>query len=108
MTLSSLGGGRPFQLTGPLSRRAVARRLQPGFKAVKRSGGGSVALVGCGKEACLMHFQILGPVRVTDDHQREVALGGAKPAALLTMLLLRPNELVSSDRLIYDLSDGQP
>src|SRR6478752_10338173 len=55
-----------------------------------------------------MHFQILGPLRVTDDHRPEVALGGAKPAAVLAMLLLRANEVVASDRLIEDLWDGKP
>lgn len=39
---------------------------------------------------------------------REVALGGAKPAALLAMLLVRPNEVVSSDHLIEDLWEGDP
>src|SRR5436190_18055052 len=99
-------GARSVEL-GPLWRRLLARRLQPGFKAVKRSGGGPLALVRCDKEACSMQFQILGPLRVTDDRRPEVALGGAKPAALLAMLLLRPNELVASDRLIEDLWDGQ-
>lgn len=55
-----------------------------------------------------MQFQILGPLRVTDREGREIALGGAKPAAVLAMLLLRPNELVPADRLIEDLWDGQP
>jgi DNA-binding SARP family transcriptional activator len=55
-----------------------------------------------------MQFQILGPLRVTDGGEHEVALGGAKPSALLAMLLLRPNEVVSPDRLIEDLWDGQP
>jgi DNA-binding SARP family transcriptional activator len=54
------------------------------------------------------HFQILGPFRVTDDDGTEIALGGDKPAALLAMLVLRPNELVAADRLIEDLWDGQP
>lgn len=53
-----------------------------------------------------MQFQILGPLRVTDEDEQEVALGGAKPAAVLAMLLLRPNEVVSADRLIEDLWEG--
>jgi DNA-binding SARP family transcriptional activator len=53
-----------------------------------------------------MQFQILGPLRVTDDNEREIALGGAKPAAVLAMLLLHPNEVVSAYRLIDDLWEG--
>src|SRR3954471_23735644 len=55
-----------------------------------------------------MQFQILGPLRVTNGDEREIALGGAKPAAVLAMLLLRPNEVVSADRLIEDLWEGDP
>src|SRR3954453_7851684 len=55
-----------------------------------------------------MHFEILGPLRVTDDNERELAVGGAKRAALLAVLILRPNEVVSTDRLIDDLWDGRP
>src|SRR3954470_3736835 len=55
-----------------------------------------------------MQFQILGPLRVTNGDEREIVLGGAKPAALLAMLLLSPNELVTSDRLIEDLWEGDP
>jgi DNA-binding SARP family transcriptional activator len=55
-----------------------------------------------------MDFQILGPLRVTSDGRRAIALGGQKPAAVLAMLLLHPNELIPSDRLIEDLWDGQP
>jgi DNA-binding SARP family transcriptional activator len=53
-------------------------------------------------------FQILGPLRVTVADTVEVDVGGAKPAALLAILLLRPNELVAADRLIEELWDGQP
>jgi DNA-binding SARP family transcriptional activator len=55
-----------------------------------------------------IQFQILGPLRVTDGDEREIALGGAKPAAVLAMLVLRAGEVVSPDRLIDDLWDGQP
>ncbi len=46
-----------------------------------------------------MEFRILGPLEVLHDG-RQVDLGGAKQRALLAMLLLHPNEVVSSDRLI--------
>jgi DNA-binding SARP family transcriptional activator len=55
-----------------------------------------------------MHFEILGSLRVTDDNERELAVGGSKRAALLAALILRPNEVVSVDRLIDDLWDGRP
>src|SRR3954454_22847333 len=55
-----------------------------------------------------MHFEILGPLRVTDGNERELAVGGSKRAALLAVLILRPNEVVSVDRLIDDLWDGRP
>jgi DNA-binding SARP family transcriptional activator len=55
-----------------------------------------------------MNFEILGPLRVIADDERELVLGGEKPAAILAMLLLRPNEPVSSERLIEDLWDGRP
>ena len=53
------------------------------------------------------YFQILGPLRVSDDAEREIAIGGDKPAALLAMLVLRANEVIPSDRLIDDLWSGQ-
>ena len=49
-----------------------------------------------------MEFRILGPLEVWDGGC-EVSLGGRKPRALLTLLLLHPNEVVSADRLIDEL-----
>jgi DNA-binding SARP family transcriptional activator len=46
-----------------------------------------------------MDFQILGTLRVTDDHQHVVPLGGAKPAALLAMLLA-PERETEAHRLL--------
>ena len=46
-----------------------------------------------------MEFRILGPLEALDDG-RQIDLGGAKQRALLAMLLLHPNEVVSQDRLI--------
>ena len=46
-----------------------------------------------------MDFRILGPLEVDDDG-RQLPLGGARQRALLAMLLLHANEVVSSDRLI--------
>jgi DNA-binding SARP family transcriptional activator len=46
-----------------------------------------------------MEFLILGPLEAHDGG-RKLPLGGAKQRALLAMLLLHANEVVSSDRLI--------
>jgi DNA-binding SARP family transcriptional activator len=53
-----------------------------------------------------MQFRILGPLEVTDD-DAVVALPGAKQRALLAILLLNANEIVSSDRLIDELWAGK-
>ena len=49
-----------------------------------------------------MEFRILGPLEVWDGGD-EVSLGGRKPRALLAVLLLHPNEVVPTDRLIDEL-----
>jgi DNA-binding SARP family transcriptional activator len=46
-----------------------------------------------------MDFRILGPLEVLSDGQA-VDLGGAKQRALLAVLLLYANHVVSRDRLI--------
>jgi hypothetical protein len=45
-----------------------------------------------------MDFRILGPLEVSADG-RAVPLAGAKPRAVLAMLLLHPNEPVSAESL---------
>jgi WD40 repeat protein/DNA-binding SARP family transcriptional activator len=54
-----------------------------------------------------MDYRILGPLEVSDDGRR-VGLGGDKQRALLAILLLHANEVVSSDRLIDDLWRESP
>jgi DNA-binding SARP family transcriptional activator len=54
-----------------------------------------------------MEFRILGPLEVVDGGDR-LALGTAKQRALLAVLLLRSNEIVSTDRLIDDLWGERP
>ena len=49
-----------------------------------------------------MRFRILGPLEVESDG-RAVALGGAKPRAVLAVLLLHANEPVSAERLALAL-----
>jgi predicted ATPase/DNA-binding SARP family transcriptional activator len=53
-----------------------------------------------------MEFRLLGPLEVAGD--REVRLEAHKPRALVALLLLSANEVVSSDRLIEALWDGDP
>ena len=54
-----------------------------------------------------MDFRILGPLEVTDQG-REPAIASGKTRALLAILLLHANEVVSSDRLIEELWGGRP
>jgi DNA-binding SARP family transcriptional activator len=54
-----------------------------------------------------MDFRILGPLEVYDD-DCQIALGGSRQGALLAMLLLHRNEVVSSDRLIDELWSADP
>src|SRR5215211_4219856 len=49
-----------------------------------------------------MDFRILGPLDVRDG-DRELPLGGTRQRALLGLLLLHANEVVSSDRLVDEL-----
>src|SRR5262245_1533393 len=55
----------------------------------------------------MMEFRILGPLEVVADGT-ELALGGAQQRAVLALLLTRPNEVVSVDRLIDELWAGAP
>ena len=54
-----------------------------------------------------MEFRTLGPLEVIAEG-RPVALGGAKQRALLAVLLLHSNEVVSRDRLIDELWGASP
>src|SRR5262245_20647298 len=54
-----------------------------------------------------MEFRILGPLEVLQDG-RAVDVGGAKHRALLGVLLLSPNRVVSRDRLIDSLWPERP
>jgi len=54
-----------------------------------------------------MRFSLLGPLEVRNDRQI-VPLGGAKQHALLVILLLHANEVVSRDRLLEALWPERP
>ena len=49
-----------------------------------------------------MEFRLLGPLEVLEG-ERVIPVGGAKQRALLAVLLLHANEVVSRDRLIDEL-----
>jgi YVTN family beta-propeller protein len=52
--------------------------------------------------AFTMYYRVLGPLEI-EDHGELLPLGGAKQRALLAVLLLHANEVVSRDVLIEDL-----
>lgn len=54
-----------------------------------------------------MEFKILGPLEVRDD-RGQLSLGGGKHRALLALLLIHPNESLSTDRLIAELWGEAP
>src|SRR5829696_10365430 len=54
-----------------------------------------------------LELRLLGPLEVLRDGA-EIALGGAKPRALLAVLALEPGRVVSVDRLIESLWPARP
>ena len=54
-----------------------------------------------------MEFGVLGPLEVTADGQ-PLELAGPRTRAVLALLLVHANQVVSSDRLIDELWPGQP
>jgi len=54
-----------------------------------------------------VEFGVLGPLEVTAGG-RSLELAGARSRAVLAMLLMHANQVVSSDRLLEDLWPGQP
>ncbi|MFG6196067.1 BTAD domain-containing putative transcriptional regulator [Nonomuraea sp. JJY05] len=55
-----------------------------------------------------MEFRVLGPLEVRAGDGRAVALGGARPRAVLARLLVARGTVVSADALIDDLYGGAP
>ncbi len=55
-----------------------------------------------------MEFRLLGPLEVRGDDGMRIALGGKRPRSLLALLLLHPNEAVSTDRLIDGIWGESP
>jgi predicted ATPase/DNA-binding SARP family transcriptional activator len=81
----------------------------PGGCAGSRGGftGGVGAATVARKDWHDVDFRILGPLEVTDEGREPVVASG-KQRALLAILLLHANEVVSRDRLIEELWGEQP
>ena len=54
-----------------------------------------------------MQYRVLGPIDVRDG-ERSLPLGGAKQRALLALLLVNANHVLSRQRLIDELWGDQP
>jgi DNA-binding SARP family transcriptional activator len=54
-----------------------------------------------------MQFRVLGPLEATEGDE-QIPLGGAKQRALLAVLVLNANRVVSTDRLVDDLWGERP
>ncbi len=54
-----------------------------------------------------MEFRILGPLEVLDEGE-SIQVAGARQRAVLALLLIRANEVVSTDRLIDELWGETP
>jgi DNA-binding SARP family transcriptional activator len=54
-----------------------------------------------------MDFRLLGPLEVVE-HDRSVVLGGVKQRALLAVLLLHANDVVSTERLVDEVWGESP
>ncbi|MEA2393299.1 MAG: eukaryotic-like serine/threonine-protein kinase [Solirubrobacteraceae bacterium] len=54
-----------------------------------------------------MDFRLLGPLEVAE-HNRSVVLGGVKQRALLAVLLLHANDVVSTEQLVDDVWGESP
>ena len=55
----------------------------------------------------MLEFGILGPLSASRDGS-SIAVSGRNPRSLLTLLLLRANETVSSERLVHEMWGEQP
>src|SRR4051794_26699121 len=55
-----------------------------------------------------MRYRVLGPLEVTGPDGRPVDVGGAKPRALLTLLLADANRVVGVDRIVATLWGDEP
>jgi len=54
------------------------------------------------------YFRVLGPLEAIDEEGTAIPLAGQKQRALLALLLLRANQVVSTDRLVDELWHERP
>src|SRR2546430_1278249 len=83
----------------------MLRRGASGGLVAKRSRPGHTRVTGGGRR---VEFHILGPLEVLDDEGAGVAVGGSRERAVLALLLLSANRVVSSERLADDLWGNHP
>src|SRR5437879_2013583 len=75
----------------------------------RRRGGERSPPGGCGGGARRpVEFRILGPLEVLDDRGASLAVGGRRERAVLALLLLSANRVVSCERLADDLWGDRP
>jgi DNA-binding SARP family transcriptional activator len=55
-----------------------------------------------------LDFRLLGPLEIVEDDGLDLSIGKRRQRALLAILLLRANELVTSDRLVEELWGESP
>jgi YVTN family beta-propeller protein len=79
----------------------------PGRLGATTGRGGVMAADAVAEETGPAEFRLLGPLEVSRSG-RVVPLGGPRQRAVLALLLLEANRVVSMDRLAEDLWDGQP
>jgi YVTN family beta-propeller protein len=100
--MSPLLSAQCARLSSGLWRSAVAVRLQIGQSQLQPGRSEWAAAV-----AAAMEFRILGPLEVVDNGH-PIEIGGHKQRALLAVLLLQANEIVSADVLVDALWGESP
>ena len=55
-----------------------------------------------------MDYRMLGPLEVRDHSGEPLPLGAGRPRVLLGLLLVRANELVTSERVVAELWGERP
>src|SRR5439155_16392004 len=99
--------------TTPASSTSASKRLRGVIFCLLAEGARTAGIVGAGcrrnveiaSQKCFaqrVEFSVLGPLEVRIDG-RALPLGGPKQRALLALLLLNGNEVVSRDRLLDSL-----
>jgi hypothetical protein len=88
---------------GPQRSHQARKTLAPMLGGCASALGGRVF----GRIGGVVEFRVLGPLEVRDG-ERIVPLGGAKQRAVLAILLLRHDEVVSRERLVDGVWGDSP